>query len=76
MVSMGNEKLPPRGILTVGIIQRVPLTTFTTILKHHHHGEAVCSFYGVGSMNLPNLMQVTSYKGVGRGSRVLWLGLV
>ena len=32
--------------------------------KHHHHGGAVCPSYGVGSMDLPNMMQVTSSEGV------------
>jgi len=39
----------------------------TTINKHHHHGGAVCPSYGVGSMDPPNLRQVTSSKGVGQG---------
>jgi hypothetical protein len=48
------------------------ITTNITINKHHHHGGAVCPSYGVGSMDPPNLRQVTSSKGVGQG-RLGWV---
>jgi hypothetical protein len=47
-----KQKLPPHRIPTVGIVQKVPSTTNTTIRKHHHHGRAVCSSYSlVGNSN-------------------------
>ncbi len=61
-----NEKLLPSGISTVGIVWKVPSTTNTTIHKNHHHGWAVRPFYGVGSMDPPDLMQDTSSEGVGQ----------
>jgi hypothetical protein len=69
-----NEKLPPHRIPKVGIVQKVPYTTNTTIHKHHHHGGAVCSSYGMGSMDPPNPMEVTSSEEVGQGRccRVLY----
>ncbi len=70
--SGGNEKLPPRRIPTLGIVWKVSSTTNTTINKHHHHGGAVCPSYGVGSMDPPNLTQVTSSEGVGQG-RLGWV---
>ncbi len=50
----------------VGIVQKVQSTTNTTIHKHHHHGEAVCPSYNVGSMDLPDLTVVTSLEWVGQ----------
>ncbi len=49
-------------------------TTNTIIHKHHHHGGAICPSYGVGLMDLPNPMQLTSSKGVcwGGGPRVFF----
>jgi hypothetical protein len=49
----------------VGIVQKVPSTTNTTIHKHHHHGGAICPSYDVGSMDPPDLTLVTSLEGVG-----------
>ena len=48
------------------------LTTNTAINKHHHHGCPICPSYRVGSMDPPNLRQVTSLKGVGQG-RIGWV---
>jgi hypothetical protein len=70
--SGGNNKLPPRRIPMVGIVQKVLSTTNTTIHKHHHHGGAVRPSYGVGLMDPPNLTQVTSSEGVGQG-RLGWV---
>ena len=67
MGSCSKEKLPPHGILTVGIVRKVPLTTNSAIHKHHHYGGAVCPSYGLGSMDPPNPMQVTSSEGVSQG---------
>ena len=67
MGSCSKEKLPPRGILTVGIVRTVPLTTNSVIHKHHHYGGAVCPSYGLGSMDPPNPLQVTSSEWVGQG---------
>jgi hypothetical protein len=50
----------------VEIVQKVLSTTNTTIHKHHHHGEAVCPSYDLGSMDLPDLMLETSLEGVGQ----------
>jgi hypothetical protein len=61
-----QEQNPPHKIPTVGIVQKVPSTTNTTIHKHHRHGGAVFPSYNVGSMDLPNLMVVTSLEGVGQ----------
>ncbi len=52
----------------VGIVQKVPSTTNTTINKHHHHGGAVCPSYDVGSVDPPNLMVVTSLEGLGKST--------
>jgi hypothetical protein len=60
--SGGNEKHTPRGIPMVGIVRKVLSTTNKQSHKHHHHGGAVGPSYGVGSMDPPNLMQVTSSK--------------
>jgi hypothetical protein len=38
--------------------------------QHHHHGGAVCPSYGMGSMDPPNQMRVTSSEGFGRGGGV------
>jgi hypothetical protein len=54
-------------ISTIGIVQKVPSTTNTTIHKHHHHGGAVRPSYGMGLMDPPDLTQVTSSKEVGQG---------
>jgi hypothetical protein len=62
-----EQKLLPCSTTTVGIGQKAPSTTNTTIHKHHHHGRAVRPSYGVGSMDPLNPMQVTSSKGVGQG---------
>jgi hypothetical protein len=51
----------------IGIVRKVLSTTNTTIHKHHHHGRAVHPSYGVGSMDPPDPMQVTSFEGVGQG---------
>jgi hypothetical protein len=70
LTAMGSgekEKLPPCRIPTVGIVQKVPSTTNTTIPKHHHHGGAVGPSYGVRLMDPPNPTQVTSSEGVERG---------
>jgi hypothetical protein len=56
----------------VGIVQKVPSTTNTTIHKHHHHGGAICPSYDVGSMDQPNLMVVTSLEDVGQ-ERFAWV---
>jgi hypothetical protein len=56
----------------VGIVQKVPTTTKTTIPKRHHHGGAVCPSYGVRLLDPPNLTQVTSFVGVGQG-RLGWV---
>ena len=58
----------------VGIVQKLPSTTNTTIHKHHHHGRAICHSYDVRSMDLPNLMVLTSLEGVGQ-ERFAWLVL-
>jgi hypothetical protein len=52
----------------VGIVQKVPSTTNTTIHKHHHHGGAIHPSYNVGSMDPPNLTVATSLEGVGQES--------
>ena len=39
----------------------------TTIHKHYHHGGAICSSFGMGSMDPPDRTRVTSSEGVGRG---------
>jgi hypothetical protein len=53
----------------VGIVQKVPSTTNTTIHKHHHYGgTVVCPSYSVGSMDPPNLMVETSLEEVGQES--------
>jgi hypothetical protein len=67
-----NKILPPCRIPLVGIVQKVPSTTNTTIHKHHHHGGAVFPSYDVGSMDPPNLMVVTSLEGVGQ-ERFAWV---
>jgi hypothetical protein len=59
-------------IPTVGIVQKVPSTTNTTIHKHHHHGGALCPSYDMGSMDPPNLMVLTSLEGVGQ-DRFAWV---
>jgi hypothetical protein len=51
----------------IGIVQKVPSTTNTTIHKHYHHGGAVLPSYGMGLMDPPDPVQVTSSKGVGQG---------
>ena len=56
----------------VGIVQKVPFTTNTTIHKHHHHGGAVCPSYNMGSMDPPNLTLVTSLEGVWQ-ERFAWV---
>jgi hypothetical protein len=56
----------------VGIVQKLPSTTNTTIHKHHHHGRAICLSYNVGSMDLPDLTVVTSLEGVGH-KRFAWV---
>jgi hypothetical protein len=61
-----EQKLPPHMSPTIGIVQKVLSTTNTTIHKHHHHGRAVRPSYGVGLIDPPNLMQVTSSKGICR----------
>ena len=61
-----NKKLSPHGITTVRIIRKSTVDANTTIHKHHHHGGFVCPSYGVGSMDLPDLMQGTSLEGVGQ----------
>jgi hypothetical protein len=68
----GNKKLPPSRIPTVGIVQKLPSTTNTTIHKHHHHGGVVCPSYDVGSMDQPDLMLVTCLEGVGQ-ERFAWV---
>ncbi len=69
-----EKKTPFRRIPTIGIVQKEPSTTNTTIHKHHHHGGAVRPSYGAGLMDPPDLMQVTSFEGVGQGRwhRVLY----
>jgi hypothetical protein len=62
-----EQKVPSCRIPMVGIVQKVPSTTNTTIHKHHHHGRAVCLSYGVGLMDPPDPMQVTSSERVGQG---------
>jgi hypothetical protein len=57
---------------TVGIVQKVPSTTNTTINKHHHHGGAIHPSYNVGSMDPPDLMVVTSLEGAGQ-ERFAWV---
>ncbi len=54
-------------ISTLGIVQKVLPTTNTTIHKYHQHGKAVIPSYGMGSMDPPDWMQVTSSKEVGQG---------
>jgi hypothetical protein len=44
-----NEKLLPRRIPTVGIVQKSPSTPSQLSHKHHHHGGAVSPSYGVDS---------------------------
>jgi hypothetical protein len=56
----------------VGIVQKIPSNTNTTIRKHHHHGGAICPSYNVGYMDPPDLMVVTSLKGVGQ-ERFAWV---
>ncbi len=56
----------------VGIVQKVPSTTNTTIHKHHHHGGAVCPSNDVGSMDPPDLMVVASLEGDGQ-ERFAWV---
>jgi hypothetical protein len=62
-----EQKLPPRRIPMVGIAKKVPSTTNTIIHKHHQHCRDVRPSYGMESMDLPDLMQVTSSKGVDQG---------
>ena len=62
-----NKKLPAHSISTLGIVQKVPSTTNTTIHKNHHHGRAIHPSYGMGLKDPPDPMQVTSSKGVGQG---------
>ncbi len=50
----------------VGIVKKVLSTTNTMIHKHHHHGGVVCPSYDVGSMDLPDLMVLSSLEGVGQ----------
>jgi hypothetical protein len=68
MGSSGNKKLPPCEIPMVGILQKVLLTPTQLSHKQHHHGGAVCPFYGMGSMDVdePNLTHTTSLKGDGQ----------
>ena len=68
-----NKKLPLHGIPTVGIVQNVPSIPTQLSHTHHHHGSAVCPSYDVGSMDPPNLTQVTSLKGVKQGHLVGWV---
>ncbi len=56
----------------VGIVQKVPSTTNTTIHKHHQHGGAICPSYDVGSMDSPDLTVVTSLEGVEQ-ERFAWV---
>ena len=44
-----NEKLLPRRIPTVGIVQKSPSTPSQLSHKHHHHGGAISPSYGVDS---------------------------
>jgi len=46
---------------------KVPQTPTQQSHKYDHHGVAVCPSYGVGSMDPPDRMRVTSSEGVGRG---------
>jgi hypothetical protein len=62
-----EQKILSRRIPMIGIVPKVPSTTNTTIHKHHHHG-AVCPSYGMGSMDLPDPMQVTSSEGLAKGA--------
>jgi hypothetical protein len=48
----------------VGIVQKELLTPTQLSHKHHHHGGAFCSSYGVGSMDLPNPVHTTSLEQV------------
>jgi hypothetical protein len=62
----GNKKLPPRSFSTVGIVWKSPSTPPQQSHNDHHHGSAVCSYYGVVSVDTPDRMRVTYSKGVGR----------
>jgi hypothetical protein len=62
----GNEKLPPRRILMVGIVRKVQSTRTQLSHKHHHHGGAVCPSYGVLTMDTPDRTRVTPSEGVGQ----------
>ena len=63
---VGNEKLLPGRIPTVGIVQQVLSTQTQSSHKHHHHGGAVCPSYGMVTMDRPDRMQVTPSEGVGQ----------
>jgi hypothetical protein len=71
-VPAGTKTPAPKDSYGRNRVQKVPSTTNTTIHKHHHHGGAVCPSFDVGSMDLPNLMVVTSLEGV-RQERFAWV---
>jgi hypothetical protein len=66
-----EQKLPPRRISTVGVVEKVPFTINTTIQTYIHVG-AVRPSYNVGSMDVPNLTLVTSLEGVEQ-ERFVWV---
>jgi hypothetical protein len=66
MVPAGIKNSPPRSIPTVGIVQKVPSPTNTTIHKHHHHGGAVCPSYDMGSIDPANLTLKNCLEEVGQ----------
>jgi hypothetical protein len=60
----GNEKLPSRGIPTVGIVWKVVSTPTQPSHKHHHHGGAVwygASLGGPFCDTYPHLRVILSY---------------
>ena len=42
-------------------------TNTTPPTKRYHRGGAVCPYYGVVSVDVPNPTRVTSSEGIGRG---------
>jgi hypothetical protein len=60
-----EQKLLLCRFSTVGIVWKVLSTHHISPHKHHHHGGAVCPYYGVVSVDLPNPAQVASSEGVG-----------
>ena len=52
-------------IATEGIVRKVQLPEHNTPHKHHHHGGAVCPYYGAVSVDHSHPTWVTASEGVG-----------